>query len=482
MGMYSTPDYPDPKETAAAQMSTNIGTAVANTVLGNANQYSPYGSIEYDQTGTKDWTNPADGETYQLPVYNVTTKLSPEQQQLYDLSNEANTNLAQLGVSQSARLQNLLDTPMTLDGAPQVSTPQFQNYSDLRVPQQNMMEGSARTPYGQARSMTASVQNRVADAGPIQKRLGDGTGGIRARLGDAGDITKTYGTDYDAARQDVQDALMARMNPSLKQERSRLQTQLANQGIGIGTEAYDRAMQNYNQQANDARMSAVLAGGQEQSRLAGLEGARASFENQAQQQQFGQLADRQQLQNAAMGQIFGQRAAAAQFGNQAQAQQYGQNAQDMAMRNQAVGQRYSQDMGAREFANSANAQTFGQQMSKLGANNQAMQANFQNRLAQTQAQNDLAQRQYGTQVDDRSRFLQEQYSLRNQPINEIAALLSGSQVTAPSFQPYNPGTVANTDYAGLVDAKYKADAQSAQDRMGGVFGLGSSLLKTLPFL
>ena len=476
------PDYPDPKETASAQTSTNIGTAVANTMLGNANQYSPYGSVEYEQTGNKDWTNPADGKTYSLPQYNVTTTLSPEQQKLYDLSNQANTNLAQLGVSQSSRLQSLLDSPMSLQGAPEVSAPEFQQYGDMRVPQQGMMSGSARTPYGQARSMTAAVQNRVADAGDIQNRVRTRTGGIQTDVGDAGAITKTYGTDYDAARQDVQDALMARMNPSLKQERSRLETQLANQGIGIGTEAYDRAMRNYNQQANDARMSAVLAGGQEQSRLAGLEAARAGFENQAQAQQYGQLANDQQARNAAMGQIFGQEMAAGQFRNQAQAQQYGQNAQDMAARNAAVAQRYSQDMGAREFANSAQAQSFGQQLSKLQTNNQSKQANYQNRLAQMQAQNELAQQQYGNQIDDRSRYLQEQYALRNQPINEIAALLSGSQVTAPSFQPYNAGKVANTDYAGLVDAKYKADQQAYSDRMGGIFGLGSSLLKTLPFM
>ncbi len=46
MGLYgSAPEAPDPKQTASAQTATNIGTAVANNVMGNANQVTPDGNL-----------------------------------------------------------------------------------------------------------------------------------------------------------------------------------------------------------------------------------------------------------------------------------------------------------------------------------------------------------------------------------------------------------------------------------------------------
>jgi hypothetical protein len=73
---------------------------------------------------------------------------------------------------------------------------------------------------------------------------------------------------------------------------------------------------------------------------------------------------------------------------------------------------------------------------------------------------------------------------RNQPINEISALLSGSQVTQPTYASHTPtSTIPTTDYAGIVNqgyqnqmAGYNAQLQQSNAAMGGLFGLGSSLL------
>ena len=46
------PKPPDPKETSSAQTGTNIGTAIGNNVMGMVDQVTPYGNMNYTQTGT----------------------------------------------------------------------------------------------------------------------------------------------------------------------------------------------------------------------------------------------------------------------------------------------------------------------------------------------------------------------------------------------------------------------------------------------
>lgn len=81
----------------------------------------------------------------------------------------------------------------------------------------------------------------------------------------------------------------------------------------------------------------------------------------------------------------------------------------------------------------------------------------------------------------RSQAFSEALAQRNQPINEITALLSGSQVSNPAqMSGATPQTsVGGVDYAGLVQNKYNADMQAYQSKMGGIgglFGLGGQLL------
>lgn len=83
----------------------------------------------------------------------------------------------------------------------------------------------------------------------------------------------------DAARQQVQDALYARataqLDPMYDQQRRQLETKLANQGFAIGSEGYNNAINNFEQNRSNAYESAlqdaIAGGGAEQSRLFGLE-------------------------------------------------------------------------------------------------------------------------------------------------------------------------------------------------------------------
>lgn len=70
---------------------------------------------------------------------------------------------------------------------------------------------------------------------------------------------------------------------------------------------------------------------------------------------------------------------------------------------------------------------------------------------------------------------------RNQPINEITALMSGSQVSNPNFVSTPQTQVGGVDYAGMVNnnfnqqmAGYNTQLRSNNAMMGGLFGLAGT--------
>ena len=83
----------------------------------------------------------------------------------------------------------------------------------------------------------------------------------------------------------------------------------------------------------------------------------------------------------------------------------------------------------------------------------------------------------------RGQAIQEQIAEQTLPINELAALLSGQQVTTPQFGLTAQPSIPTTDYAGLVQqnyqgqlAQHQAQQQQRGQLLGGLFGLGGSLL------
>lgn len=70
---------------------------------------------------------------------------------------------------------------------------------------------------------------------------------------------------------------------------------------------------------------------------------------------------------------------------------------------------------------------------------------------------------------------------RNQPINEVTALMSGSQVSNPAFQNINEPTIPTTDTAGIINQNFNQQNQQYQQQMqqynqvmGGLFGTGAA--------
>lgn len=87
-------------------------------------------------------------------------------------------------------------------------------------------------------------------------------------------------------------------------------------------------------------------------------------------------------------------------------------------------------------------------------------------------------------LQGRGQAVQEILTERNQPLNEISALMSGSQVSMPNFVNTPQSQVGGTDYQGAVynsyqgqmDA-YKQKVASNNAMMGGLFGLAGTVGK-----
>ena len=84
-------------------------------------------------------------------------------------------------------------------------------------------------------------------------------------------------------------------------------------------------------------------------------------------------------------------------------------------------------------------------------------------------------------LQGRGQAFSELQAQRNQPINEISALLSGSQVSNPQVQMMQPQGAATTDVAGLINSNYNQRLQGwqqqqarSQNLLGGLFGLGAA--------
>jgi hypothetical protein len=216
-----------------------------------------------------------------------------------------------------------------------------------------------------------------------------------------------------------QAAILSRLQPQIQQEQAALTQQLANQGITPGSEAYNNAMRTQGQQANDLYTQAALQG--------------INLDTAANQQGYGQALSSAGLYNQGLGQDFSQ----------------GLSAQGLT--NASIGQNFAQGQAAQAMQNAAIGQNFGQGQSAAGLYNQAQNQGYNQNLQGAQFGNTAAQQ-----------ALAQQLQLRNQPLNEISALMSGSQIQNPQFQGYTGSNVA----AAPVFQGAQAGGQQAMDVYG----------------
>lgn len=184
----SAPPPPDPRQTAQAQTGTNVGTAIANTMMSQVGQQTPFGSLSYDQTGTYAYNDPYTNQTYDIPQFTATQQLSPEQQQLYETGVGTQQNLANIGQEQSAFLQNYLGQPVDL------SAGNIEGYIDTHF------QDDFDTQWGDRQS---ALENQLAQQG-----IGRGSDAHTKAMADfsterSNAWDNVYGNQYGLAQQSI---------------------------------------------------------------------------------------------------------------------------------------------------------------------------------------------------------------------------------------------------------------------------------------
>jgi hypothetical protein len=189
----------------------------------------------------------------------------------------------------------------------------------------------------------------------------------------------------------AQQAIMSRLQPQLTQSEGMTRQRLANQGLVPGGEAYENEMRTMGQNRNDLELQAAAQG--------------INLDALMNQQGFDQAA------------------AQGQFGNEAQTSQFNAALQNAGLGNSALQQNYQNQLSGQSAQNAAIAQNYNQQ---------------------------LGQAQFGNTAQDQS--LAQQLAIRNQPLNQITGLMSGSQIQMPQFQGYQGANIAAAPiYQGVQD-------------------------------
>lgn len=113
----SSPQAPDPSYVSGQQQVANLNTAISQARLNNVNQVTPMGSLTYDETGGK-----LDYAGNWVPQFTATTKLSPEQQKLYDTQTRVTQGAYDLADQYTGRIGQATAQPFNYEGLPDAPT------------------------------------------------------------------------------------------------------------------------------------------------------------------------------------------------------------------------------------------------------------------------------------------------------------------------------------------------------------------------
>lgn len=419
----SAPAAPDYTRAAQQTAAGNLATARIGQYGNMVNQYTPQGSVTYTPRTTGYINTSGQSLTPEeyaakktagedvtswnpLEQWSQTVQLSPEQQRAYEQDAAMNERLRGVAGQGIDYVQQALNKPLQDPGKAQrgVALSDFTQNVEIQ-------------PY----------QKQIADAGQLQRSL---------------DL-QTQLQDPNLVQQQVTDALYNQqtqyLDPQFTQSQSRLENQLANQGITRGSEAWNNAIQEQARQKQQAYESA------RQSAIGQGVGAASTL--------YGNQLAQMQAQNQAL-------LSGGQFLNQAQAQQFGQNQAQLQAYNQAQQAMFDQLLANANLKNAAQAQLFGQGLSNAQLYNQALQQDFGN-----------------------------QQTLRQEPINILNAVRTGSQLQSaqqPQVNVSQPGQMATVSGPDLLSAAtaqgqynqglYNAQQAGQSNMLGGLMSLGGTAM------
>lgn len=235
--------------------------------------------------------------------------------------------------------------------------------------------------------------------------------------------------------QKAYEAQMALLRPDLDRQQQALQNGLALQGLAPGTEANTNAQSAYSM-ARAAQENALAAS----SYLSGANTAQSNYAAQL---------------------------AGFNAGNAAQNQAFGQ-----------AGSAFDRNLNAVAQANAARSQQFGQDLAGYGANLEGLNTNARLQAAQNAAQ----QQAYQQALNNYGMDYQSAITARNQPLNEMNALLSGQQIQNPQFNSFAlQGQAQGADLLGAATAQgqwnqgiYNQQASAAAANNSALAGLAGT--------
>ena len=428
----SPPPAPDYTGAAQAQGAANVEAARLSARMANPNIIGPYGSQtvsygqpSFDQGGynkalssyQQDPTGASrTAATNDIASLNAQIKANTDPQGQYSPAFDAALSEAQ-GRLNSLGQGSVMPTREQFTSAnadqptvTQTLTPAAQATLDAQQRVQRSLAGLGEQGIGTAQQVLGTpfsfggpaIQTSLGNAGQIQTGVNPAGYEAQGRLDTSGVAAMPVNAGTTA-----QQAIMSRLDPSIARNRVSTETQLINQGLRPGGEAYNNAINLLGQQENDQRTQAALQG--------------INLDFAANQQGFGQASAQNQIANQASAQ------------NLQNLQNYQQQ------QNAAQGTQFNQGLAGAQFANTAQ-------------------------------QNALAQALQGRQM----------------PLNEITALMSGSQIQNPTFQPYQGQSVAPAPVAQAAAQQAQFGQNIYNQQMGqanvntaGLYSLGGAGLGAL---
>jgi hypothetical protein len=488
------PDSPDYNAIAQQQGNQNLQAALLQTALNRPDVTGPYGS----QT----WSTVADPNSPGGFRSSTEIKLSPEQQRLYDQDIALRTGQGQVGQTLLDQFRGNTSSPFDLGAyGPQSRMGQTSRLYDpdggvhFEQVRQQLGQGPQFQGYGAGPRYdraTGSSQYGAFELGPMG-------GPQMGRVGTQGPAARDlYGQQgYEGSRTQVQDAYQRRMErlrgSQMEADTAALDSKLKNMGLTEGTEAYDRELRNLRQSQNTERSDwadrAILAGGQEQSRLAGIDLAadaqgfgqrQTGFQDMLQAFGFNNTAGQQEFSNILAG--LGQRNAARQAGGASSLAETQAN-------NTWARQGMEDTRTAVDQGNNIAQQGFTNRRTTAGFNNDAYNQEW-NRYMQA-LNTDQALRSGRSAEDNtlRSQAIAEGLQARGLPLTEFNQLRQGYGAQVPQTQGGPAGQVTPTNVMGAAQSQYGANLNNYNANTallqqiingmggmnwGGAFGMGQS--------
>lgn len=287
-GKGSTPKTPDYEALAREQSAGNLEMAKYATQANRVNQYTPWGNLT--------WTN---NRTFDQAGYDAAM-------QQYEQSVAEANNRSPGGPPPDSLYALLLRNSVEGDGSGRrdgggssIAAPDRNNFYTADNWQQTVsLSPEMQALFDQEMALQQGLFGAQDKAlGRVNQMMGTGfdmsgipTAGVALDPGSLPGMGTVY--DPEIITNNATELLMRRLAPEMDRQNEQLRSQLANQGITQGSQAYNTAMGQFGQQRNDAATQAALQG--------------ITLGMQQQGMQFGQQNQLRQLAAALQNQQFAQ--------------------------------------------------------------------------------------------------------------------------------------------------------------------------------